>query len=126
MNNKTQPDRKNLSESASTMISDPEAEISPRGTSSSSYGKDDHGAIDDVLSQMNNWVKSAADYMASRPGESLFLAAAAGIGLYALLGTKPGRKVFDAGALVLVPQISRWLSENLGKVSSNLEQVTRH
>lgn len=69
-------------------------------------------AFEMVLRKFNVKIKKGGDYIGSNPREAVLIAVSAGLAGWALLSTKPGRKIFDSGATILMPKISDWFSEN--------------
>lgn len=79
---------------------------------SQSLAKESQETIDRALTDVSTRIKAAKTYASANPGEASLIALTAALAGWVLLGTKPGRKVFDAGAERFVPEITRWVSKN--------------
>lgn len=73
-------------------------------------------SVDQALSQVGDWMIEAKDYVQENPREAIAIAAAVGLSAWALFATKPGRRIFESGAGLVMPEISKWLSGNRGAV----------
>lgn len=83
-----------------------------------SLARESQEQIDNALSEVNKYIKATKDYAVEKPGEATLIAFTAGMAAWVLLGTKPGRMVFDAGVERFVPEVTRWFSSNF---SSNVK-----
>jgi len=81
-----------------------------------SLARESQESIDKILSQINGYFNDTTDYVSENPREAALIAVTAGMAAYVLLATKPGRKLFDAGAERFVPEIARWISANFSGV----------
>lgn len=84
---------------------------------SQSLAEESQEGIDRVLSELKEYFDSGRTYIQENPREAAGLAIAAGVAAWALLGTKPGRVLFEAGAAIAVPYVTRWVSSNMKAVS---------
>lgn len=73
--------------------------------------------VDRVLREAKRYIDTGREYISTNPREAAGLAIAAGIGAWALLATKPGRVLFELGSAFVVPQATRWISENIGQIA---------
>lgn len=73
--------------------------------------------VDRVLREAKRYLDAGREYISTNPKEAAGLAVAAGIGAWALLATKPGRVIFELGSAFVVPQATRWISENIGQIA---------
>ena len=80
---------------------------------SQSLAEESQAGVDRVLADVREGIEAAREYVSENPREAVALAAAAGVVAWALLGTKPGRKVFEAGAAVAVPYATKWVARNM-------------
>lgn len=80
---------------------------------SQSLAEESQAGVDRVLADVRDGIDAAREYVSENPREAVALAAAAGIVAWALLGTKPGRKVFEAGAAIAVPYATKWVARNM-------------
>ncbi|MGE3760199.1 MAG: hypothetical protein AB7H97_20710 [Pseudobdellovibrionaceae bacterium] len=84
---------------------------------SQSLAEESQEGIDRVLGEIKEYFESGRTYIQENPREAAGLAIAAGVAAWALLGTKPGRVLFEAGAAIAVPYVTRWVSTNMKAVS---------
>ncbi len=87
------------------------------------FASDGSSEIDEVMSKVNGYFKSAKGYVVENPKETAAIVVAVAIAGWALFYTKPGRSLFDKGASVFIPQVSKWITENLG---STVASATKH
>ena len=80
---------------------------------SQSLAEESQAGVDRVLADVREGIDAAREYVSENPREAVALAAAAGVVAWALLGTKPGRKVFEAGAAIAVPYATKWVARNM-------------
>ena len=80
---------------------------------SQSLAEESQAGVDRVLADVRDGIDAAREYVSENPREAVALAAAAGVVAWALLGTKPGRKVFEAGAAIAVPYATKWVARNM-------------
>ena len=78
-----------------------------------SLAEDNQEGVERVLSEVKRYFDNSRSYISENPREAAGLALAAGVAAWALLGTKPGRMVFESGAAVAVPFVTKWFSRNL-------------
>lgn len=83
---------------------------------SQSLAEESQEGIDRVLNEVKQYFEAGRTYIQENPREAAGLAIAAGVAAWALLGTKPGRVLFEAGAAFAIPYATRWVSSNM-KVS---------
>ncbi len=121
-NNQSRSQSSNKSKGASDSSSESEQK-SIGAVIGDSLAKDTQERIDEVMTKVNSYFKSAKDYVAENPKETAAIAAAVAVAGWALFYTKPGRSLFDKGAGVFVPQVSKWITENLGSTGAS---VTKH
>ncbi len=93
-----------------------------------SLAKGTQEKIDQTLGQFSGFYDSTKRYVNENPREAIMVGAAIGLGIWALLATKPGRVVFERGASVLVPELTKWWGENFsgganGQQASNSRSV---
>lgn len=79
--------------------------------------------VDKAMDTVSGYVESVKDYVTENPKEAAALAASIGLAAWALFYTKPGRRVFDKGAAVIVPEVSKWVTETFSGAS---EKVAQH
>ena len=80
---------------------------------SQSLAEESQAGVDRILADVRDGIDAAREYVSENPREAVALAAAAGVVAWALLGTKPGRKVFEAGAAIAVPYATKWVARNM-------------
>lgn len=73
--------------------------------------------IDRIFGELREYFDKGRTYIQENPREAAGLAIACGVGAWALLGTKPGRVLFEAGAAIAIPYVTRWVSTNMKAVS---------
>ncbi len=83
-----------------------------------SLAKDAQARVDDVMDRVNGYFKTAKEYVSENPKETAAIVAAVGVAAWVLLYTKPGRQVFEKGAAMYVPEISKWITQNLTSSSA--------
>lgn len=83
---------------------------------SQSLAEESQEGIDRVLNEVKQYFEAGRTYIQENPREAAGLAIAAGVAAWALLGTKPGRVLFEVGAAFAIPYATRWVSANM-KVS---------
>jgi hypothetical protein len=105
-----------------TMDSGPEATADePKSVGSiisQSLARESQESIDRVLSDVSSQFKSARTYTSTNPGEAVLIGVTVALGAWVLLGTKPGRKVFDAGAERFIPEVTKWISQTFAGQTS--------
>lgn len=84
---------------------------------SQSLAEESQEGIDRLLNEVKTYFESGREYIKENPREAAGLAVAAGICAWALLGTRPGRAIFESGAAKGVPFVTRWIRQNMGAVS---------
>jgi ElaB/YqjD/DUF883 family membrane-anchored ribosome-binding protein len=82
-----------------------------------SLAEESQEGVDRILGEIKTGFEVARDYVVENPREAAGLAVCAGVVAWALLGTKPGRKVFEAGTAVAVPYATKWVARNLSAVT---------
>jgi hypothetical protein len=80
---------------------------------SQSLSEENREGINRILAELKDYVDRGRSYVQENPREAAGLAVAAGVTAWALLATKPGRILFEGAAVVAIPYISRWLSNNM-------------
>jgi hypothetical protein len=80
---------------------------------SQSLSEENREGINRILAELKDYVDRGRSYAQENPREATGLAIAAGVTAWALLATKPGRILFEGAAVVAIPYISRWLSNNM-------------
>lgn len=83
-----------------------------------SLAKEGQESIDQALSKINGWFKESTEYVSEKPWEAALMVASFGLTTWLLLTTKPGRKIFDAGAATFVPKISKWMATTFASSTS--------
>ena len=78
---------------------------------SQSLAKESQATIDSTLAQVSDSFQAAKKYTNEKPVEAALIACTAGLAAWVLLGTKPGRKVFDVAAARFVPEVTAWASK---------------
>jgi ElaB/YqjD/DUF883 family membrane-anchored ribosome-binding protein len=61
--------------------------------------------------KLNEIVEEARIYFRDNPREALAVGAAAGLAAWALLATKPGRRVLEIGTVTFLPKIRDWVTK---------------
>jgi len=84
--------------------------------------KDTQERVDQIMDKVSEYFQSAKDYVTENPKETVALVASVGVAAWALLYTKPGRQVFEKGSAVLVPRVSKWITENFASPGSSVVQ----
>lgn len=77
-------------------------------------------SIERVVEDVKSYFDKGREYVSENPKEAAGLAVAAGFAAWALLGTKPGRMLFEAGSAVAVPQITKFFTRSMSGTISNL------
>lgn len=68
--------------------------------------------VERLMRDAQTAVRDVRSYARQNPGEAIGLACTAGAVLWALLGTKPGRRVLESGSAIAMPYVSQWVSRN--------------
>jgi hypothetical protein len=76
--------------------------------------------LEDIMDEVKDYFEESRNYVSENPREAAGLAIAAGFAAWALLGTKPGRSILEAGAGFAVPEISKWFSRNVSFGGMNM------
>lgn len=82
-----------------------------------SLAEESQEGVDRVLGEIRQYFETSKTYINENPREAAGLAIAGAVAAWALLGTKPGRKAFEAGAAVAVPYVTKWVSRNFSGVT---------
>ena len=77
-----------------------------------SLAQESQEGVDRVFSQLNGYFTQGKDYVNENPKEAAALAISLGVAAWALTCTKPGRKMFEAGATMAVPRMAKWFTAN--------------
>ena len=80
---------------------------------SEGLGEDVQKQIENTMDQASKALRTTKSYINEHRKEAIALAAIVGIGTWALLFTKPGRKFFDSAAPQVLPMISYLVTEIL-------------
>jgi hypothetical protein len=80
---------------------------------SQNLSEENREGINRIIAELKDYVDRGRSYVQENPREAAGLAVAAGVTAWALLATKPGRVLFEGAAVVAIPYISRWLSNNM-------------
>ncbi len=78
--------------------------------------------IDRALGQFNGYFTQTTSYISSNPREATAIAVAAGMVAWVLLGTKPGRRIFEMGAAMVIPEATKWVQNNFANLTSGSGQ----
>lgn len=82
--------------------------------------------VERIVNESDFYVDEVRRYVRTNPREALGLAATFGMVLWALFGTKPGRRLVDMGTAAAKPVVSGWLSQGISQVATQVTQNTRH
>ena len=112
---------KSRTESEKSMQEKPEASYSSEASSepksigaivAGSLAQESQEGVDRIISQVRSYFNIGKDYINENPREAAGLAVSIAVGTWAVLGTKPGRKAFEASSVVAIPRIVKWVKEN--------------
>ena len=83
-----------------------------------SLAKEGQESIDRAMTKISDWFEEGNKYVSQKPWEAALMVASFSLTAWVLLTTKPGRKIFNAGAATFVPKISKWISTTFAQPSS--------
>ena len=84
-----------------------------------SLAEENQEGVDRVLSEIRQYFEQSKTYINENPREAAGLAVAGAVVAWVLLGTKPGRKAFEAGVAIAVPYATKWVSRNFSGVTQH-------
>ena len=77
-----------------------------------SLAEESQDGVERLLTEVKENFEMAKEYIAENPREAAGLAVCAAAVTWALLGTKPGRQLFEAGSAIAVPYATKWVARN--------------